>query len=165
MTVQQPGGRQRPDVASPESAVPAPRTPRDLVEMLWGGWPFGDVGWPFGERATTAGNLIRVEEVIENDQVVIRAELPGVDPDEDIEVTVDEGVLTIKAERREQAEDRTGRGYRTEFRYGSFVRRVPLPKGTSAEVVSATYKDGVLEVRMPAPVAEAPGRRITVERG
>lgn len=165
MTIQQPGGRQQPDVASPESAIPAPRTPRDLVDLLWAGWPFGDLGWPFGERAAAAADLIRVEEVIENDQVVVRAELPGVDPDRDIEVTVDEGVLTIKAERREQAEDRTGHGYRSEFRYGRLVRRLRLPRGTSAEVVSATYKDGVLEVRMPAPVAETPGRRISVERG
>jgi HSP20 family protein len=165
MTIQEPSGR-RQDVSPSGSAVPAPRTPRDLIDLLWGGWPFaGELAWPFGERTTTASNLIRVEEVIENDQVVIRAELPGVDPDRDIDVTVDEGVLTIKAERREQAEDRTGHGYRSEFRYGRLVRRLRLPKGTSAEVVSATYKDGVLEVRMPAPLPETQGRRISVERG
>jgi Hsp20/alpha crystallin family len=57
------------------------------------------------------------------------------------------------------------RGYRSEFRYGSFVRQVPLPAGTSAEVVSAAYNDGVLEIRLPKPTPEAASRRIQVQRG
>ena len=57
------------------------------------------------------------------------------------------------------------KGYRSEFRYGSFVRQVRLPARTSAEVVSAAYKDGVLEIRMPKPPPEATSRRIQIERG
>jgi HSP20 family protein len=151
--------------AAPESAIPVPRMPRDLIQLLWGGWPFSEVAAPFRDMEAPAGVPIRVEEVIENDQVVIRAELPGIDPEKDIEVTIDEGVLTIKAERRQDREEKTERGYRTEFQYGKFVRQVRLPKGTTAEVVSAGYRDGVLEVRMPAPVAGPAGRRIQVERG
>jgi HSP20 family protein len=150
---------------SPQGGVPLPRSPRDLAELLWGGWPLGDLAWPFRDLPAPAGVPIKVEEVIENDQVVVRAELPGVDPEKDIEVTVDEGVLTITAERREKTEEKTERGYRSEFRYGTFVRQVRLPSGTSAEVVSASYRDGILEVRMPAPMAGGSTRRIQVERG
>ena len=85
---------------------------------------------------------------------MIRAELPGVDPDRDIDVSVDNGVLTIAAERQESTREKLDKGYRSEFRYGSFVRQVRLPAGTSAEVVSAAYKDGVLEIRMPKPTPE-----------
>lgn len=144
--------------------VPAPRTSRELATMLWAGWPFADPSWAYHEPSLPAGVPIRIEELVEGGQVIIRAELPGVDPANDIEVVVDEGVLTIRANRHEKQEERNSRGYRTEFRYGSFVRQVQLPKGTSAEVVSATYSDGVLEVRMPAPAPGGTARKIDVER-
>ena len=134
------------------------RWPRDLMDM-WSGWqPFGAVNWPFRD--------IKVEEYVEGDQLVIRAEVPGVDPDRDIDVSVDNGVLTISAERRESNREKFGdRGFHSEFRYGIFVRQVRLPAGTSPEVVSATYKDGVLEIRMPKPSAEEASRRIQIQRG
>jgi HSP20 family protein len=96
---------------------------------------------------------------------VIRAELPGVDPNRDIDVAVDNGVLTIAAERQESNREKLDKGgYRSEFRYGSFVRQLQLPPGTSAEVVSAAYKDGVLEIRMPKSSPEAAPRRIQIQR-
>ena len=61
--------------------------------------------------------------------MVVRAELPGVDPEKDIDVTVEDGVLTISAERRESTEKKEDTSYRSEFRYGSFVRRLPVPRG------------------------------------
>ncbi|MFH5824024.1 Hsp20/alpha crystallin family protein [Georgenia sp. AZ-5] len=147
------------------------RSPRELAEHLWGGgpgrwdlWPFGETGWPFREIGRPAGMPIRVEEVREGDQLVVRAELPGVDPEKDVEVTVDEGVLTISAEKRERAEEKGAEGYRSEFRYGHFERHVRLPRGTSPDVISASYRDGVLEVRLPA--GEPPAtRRIEIQRG
>jgi HSP20 family protein len=133
------------------------RWPRDLTD-LWGGWqPFGAMNWPFRD--------IRVEEFVDGGQLVVRAEVPGVDPDRDIDVSVDNGVLTIAAERRESSREKLDKGFHSEFRYGSFVRQVRLPAGTSPEVVSATYKDGVLEIRMPKPSAEAASRRIQIQRG
>jgi HSP20 family protein len=144
---------------SKESKTPGALTrwPRDLTD-LWAGWaPFGAIGWPFRD--------IKVEEFIDGDHLVIRAELPGVDPDRDIDVSVDNGVLTIAAERQESNREQLEKGYRSEFRYGSFVRQVRLPAGTSAEVVSAAYKDGVLEIRMPKPTQEAASRRIQIQRG
>jgi HSP20 family protein len=133
------------------------RWPRDLTDLWAGLAPFGAIGWPFRD--------IKVEEFIDGDNLVIRAELPGVDPDRDIDVSVDNGVLTIAAERQESNREKVEKGYRSEFHYGSFVRQVRLPAGTSAEVVSAAYKDGVLEIRMPKPTPEAASRRIQIQRG
>lgn len=87
--------------------------------------------------------------------MVVRAELPGIDPDKDIEVTASDGVLHIHARREEKAEHTDKQGYRTEFRHGSFVRNLPLPAGIKDEDITATYTDGVLEVRAPLPVEEA----------
>ena len=151
--------------AAPEAgAAPVPRSARDLGELLWSGWPFGDLAWPFRDVGGPDGAPIRVEEVIDDAQLVIRAELPGVDPEKDLEVTVDDGVLTIKAERRQDKKEKTDRGFRSEFRYGKFVRQVRLPKGTGTEV-TADYRDGVLEVRMPKPSSEGTARRIEIGRG
>ena len=144
---------------SKESKTPGTmsRWPRDLTD-LWGGWqPFGAMNWPFRD--------IKVEEFTDGEQLVVKAELPGVDPERDIDVSVDNGVLTIAAERRESSREKFDKGFHSEFRYGSFVRQVRLPAGTSPEVVSATYKDGVLEIRMPKPSAEAASRRIQIQRG
>jgi HSP20 family protein len=137
------------------------RWPRDLTD-LWAGWPLGPTEWPFLD--INAEEFIKVEEFIDGDHLVIRAELPGVDPDRDIDVSVDNGVLTIAAERQESNREKLEKGYRSEFRYGSFVRQVRLPAGISAEVVSAAYKDGVLEIRMPKPTPEAASRRIQIQR-
>jgi HSP20 family protein len=138
--------------------------PRNIAEFL-SGWPFEDLGWfPRGSEAM-AGVPIKVEEFTEGDQIVIRAELPGVDPERDVDVSVEDGVLTIKAERREEKQDKTESGYRSEFRYGSFVRQIRLPKGTGPDVISATYRDGVLEIRMPKPAEDTPRQRIQISRG
>lgn len=94
---------------------------------------------------------IRVEQFLDGNTLVVRAEMPGIDPDKDVDVSVADGVLHIKAEREEKTEHKGKSGYRSEFRYGSFSRSVSLPPGAREEDVTATYKDGVLEVRAPAP--------------
>jgi len=94
---------------------------------------------------------IRVDEYRENGHLVIRAELPGIDPAQDVDVTVSDGRLHIKAERREE-EKAEEKGYRRrELRYGSFTRTLPLPEGVSTADVTAGYKDGILEIRLPFP--------------
>lgn len=95
---------------------------------------------------------IRVEEFQEGERRIVRADLPGIDPDKDIGVTVDAGLLRIHAERRAEEHDR----YRTEIRYGSFDRVLTLPAGTKPEDVTAEYADGVLTVSMPAATQSAP---------
>jgi HSP20 family protein len=93
---------------------------------------------------------IRLEERIEKDRYVLRAELPGVDPDDDIDISVTEGALTITAERHEEKQE----GTRSEFRYGAFARRVTLPEATKEDSVAATYENGILEIT--AEICEAP---------
>lgn len=93
----------------------------------------------------------RVEELVDGNTLVVRAELPGIDPDKDVDVTVTDGVLSTKAERQEKKEHKDKDSYRSEFRYGSFVRRLPLPRDVHQGDVTASYKDGVLEVRAPIP--------------
>jgi HSP20 family protein len=145
------------------NAAPALRWSRDLAH-LWSGWPFGGT-WPFRDEPADAAAPIKVEEYVEGEHLVVKAEIPGVDPERDIEVTVDDGVLTITAQRRETVTEKSGQGYRTEFSYGSFLRQIRLPKGAAPDVVSATYRDGVLEIRMPKPEKDAESKRIPIERG
>jgi HSP20 family protein len=122
--------------------------------------PFGfDLDWP-GEEP------IRVDQFRDGDTEVIRAEIPGIDPDNDVELTVSDGVLRIKAERR--VEEKTEeKGYtRRELRYGSFTRTLPLPEGADESSITATYQDGILEVRVPVPKRppEAEKKKITISK-
>jgi HSP20 family protein len=92
---------------------------------------------------------LRVEEFDDEGTLVVRVELPGIDPDKDVDVSVADGVLRIRAERQEKSEDKKKGSYRSEFRYGSFARNIALPAGASEADVTAGYRDGVLEVRVP----------------
>lgn len=109
--------------------------------------------------------LMRIEEFTEGDESVIRAELPGVDPDKDVDITVDGGVLRITASREESSEEKRPDGYRSEFRYGTLVRSFRLPAGVSEDDVKATYKDGILEVRVPTPPEPEAAHKVAVGRG
>lgn len=101
------------------------------------------------------GSWLRVEEFQDGDTMVVRAEIPGIDPDKDVELTISEGVLRVKAHREQTSEQKSREGYRSEFRYGSFVRSVPLPPGTRDEDVKASYNDGILEIRIPVGEVKA----------
>ena len=94
---------------------------------------------------------MRVEEFQNAGQLVIRAEVPGIDPSQDVEVSLTRDTLYIRAERHEQSETTDKSGYRTEFRYGSFSREFVLPDGVKAEDIKASYHDGILEVRAVIP--------------
>jgi HSP20 family protein len=110
------------------------------------------------------GSWMRVEEFVDGDALVVRAELPGIDPDRDVELTVSDGLLHLRAEREEKSEQKGKRGYRSEFRYGSFERTLQLPAGTKDEDVSASYKDGILEVRVPMPEEKVPVTKVAISR-
>lgn len=126
---------------------------RDLPDLLRRFEPEWDKGW------------LRVEEFVDGNEHVIRAELPGIDPAKDVEISVADGVLTIRAEREEKTEHKKKDSYRSEFRYGSFTRSVTLPAGATDADVSATYADGVLEVRVPLGEAPRPEpKKIPVTR-
>ncbi len=120
----------------------------DWLESPWTGPP------PF-----LTGQVFRLEEAMRDNRYVIRAELPGLDPENDIEVAVDGRILTIRAERRQQDNE----PYRSEFRYGSLARVVRLPARVDAADVTARYDKGVLEVSVPVRVVKPAGTRIPVE--
>lgn len=115
---------------------------------------------------TVDDSFLRVEEFTdENNTMVVRAEAPGLDPDKDVDISVENGKLHISAHRQEKSEHKDKESYRSEFRYGSFERTVQLPPGATEDDVTATYTDGVLEVRVPVGPEVAPAsRKIPISR-
>jgi len=135
-----------------------------------------EVDWPdlFGARMfdvpATWKDLfddsdLKVEEFRDGDTLVVRAEMPGIDPDKDVEITVSDGMLHLSAERRSETKTEDAKGYRSEFRYGSFSRSVRLPAGAGEEDVKATYDDGILEVRIPIDEKSNGAKKIPISRG
>ncbi len=126
------------------------------------GWfePFsGLLEWP-EPMLTRFPRPMRVEEFTEDGTFVVKAELAGLDPDKDVEVEVLEGTLRLRAERRHEKKIDEDGYFRTEMRYGTFQRFIPLPPGATEDGVKATYKDGILEIRVPVvPEALPAGAR------
>jgi HSP20 family protein len=103
-----------------------------------------------------------VDITTRDNQLLIVADLPGLSQ-EDVNVTVQEGVLRISGERLDKHEEDRGGIYRRERRYGSFRRDVALPEGVDPESIRASFENGVLEVSMPLPKEAAPaGRTIPI---
>jgi HSP20 family protein len=92
----------------------------------------------------------QIEMLRRGDKLVVRADLPGLKP-EDVNVEIENNVLAISGERSEEREENRDDFYRSERSYGQFYRAVPLPEGVTGEQCEATFKDGVLEVTLPAP--------------
>ncbi|HET6699580.1 MAG TPA: Hsp20/alpha crystallin family protein [Nocardioidaceae bacterium] len=120
---------------------------------------------PFNIRGLGLAPYVRVEDFVDDDTYVLRAELPGIDPDRDVAIELVGDRLTISGERREERRDDTGDKTHREFHYGSFRRTVSVPRGVQPEDVTATYADGVLEIRVPADTGrDAQARMIPVQR-
>ncbi|MGE3539362.1 MAG: Hsp20/alpha crystallin family protein [Candidatus Tectimicrobiota bacterium] len=101
-------------------------------------------------------------EIFEREgQLVVRADLPGLTKD-DVRVEVTDEHLTIEGERRSEHEGQEGGMFRSERHYGTFRRQISLPEGVNAEQATATFKDGVLEVSMPAPQRQTRSRQIEI---
>jgi HSP20 family protein len=139
---------------APWSGTTALRREMDrLLDRFWEGdfpeWPcFGE--WkPNQQRADT------------KDAILVKAEVPGIDPKE-IEVTVQDQVLTIKGEKREEKEEKDEHRYRAERSYGTFARAIRLPAPVEAGKASATFKNGILTVKLPKGAA-AKGTTIPVK--
>jgi HSP20 family protein len=120
--------------------------------------------WLTALEKTFDESPMRIEERIDGDEFVVRAEMPGIDPDKDVEINVSDGMLRIHAERREETKTEEKGRQRSEFRYGSFSRVVSLPAGATEADVKATYHDGILEVRVPVDHATAQATKVPVVR-
>ena len=112
-----------------------------------------DIGFPF------RGSLIRIEDVLTDNEYVLRAELPGMNPEKDITVTVNDGVLRIRAERSEDEQTKQ----RSEFHYGMMERLIRLPAGAEENKIDARYDKGVLVVHVPISASAATGRTVPIK--
>ena len=116
-----------------------------LFNRVWRGYPAG----PVGAKATGTGAWsIPIDVVREGDDLVVRASLPGVSM-EQIDVTVEENVVTIKAQVEVSSEAGEKEFLLRERRAGSFRRAVQLPETADSESARTSYGDGVLEIRFP----------------
>jgi HSP20 family protein len=98
-----------------------------------------------------------------NGIVLIRAECPGMDA-KDVRLSIDDGVVTLEGEKRTEHEEKDERAFRRERRYGSFLRRIPLPMPVDSAKVKAEFKNGLLTVTLPkSPVAAE--KRIPIQTG
>ena len=108
---------------------------------------------------------LRMEEYQEDKDLVLRAEIPGIDPDKDVEVFVEDGRLTVHAHRDMTEQHKDKGDFHSEFRYGELSRSVRVPREITATDVKASYGDGILEVRVPIPTAKESERaRVPVKR-
>jgi len=122
------------------------------------------LGGQQGARGISQWNP-QIEMRQRDNELVISADLPGLKPD-DVNIEVDDGILTISGERRQQSEDRQEGVYRSERSYGAFSRSIALPDGVDEDQVRAQFEHGVLEVTVPLPQQQKQrGRRIQIQSG
>jgi HSP20 family protein len=120
---------------------------------------------PTTTAARDTEHMLKVEERKEGDDLVIRAEMPGIDPEKDVQIQLQDHTLEIHAERRQEEKHEEEGSVRSEFRYGSFSRLLTMPTNAKESDVQATYKDGILEIRVPLePTPAVTSKAIPVER-
>jgi HSP20 family protein len=127
---------------------PGPRPGRSWLRTPW--------------RTQTEMWSPEIEVSHQNNELLVRADLPGMKKD-DVCVDVTDDAITISGERQQDEKTERGGIYRSERSYGSFCRTIPLPEGANADQAKATFKNGVLEIRMPAPEQATRGRRLEIK--
>jgi HSP20 family protein len=131
----------------------------NVLDEAFGTWPFQQDE----SGAITSAWYPAVDVFEDADAVKIVAELPGVKP-EDVKLSLESNTLTIRGEKKQQAEERSERVHRYERSYGSFERAFVLPSTVDGEKISADYRDGVLTVTVPKAERARP-REIPVRTG
>jgi len=117
-----------------------------------------------GNGTATPRRWIPAMDLVEtDDHFILKADLPGL-AQEDVNLEVDDNVLTVSGERKAEHEDRREGYVRVERSYGAFRRSLTLPDGVDPEGVSASFDKGVLEVRIPKPEERQP-RRVAIQVG
>ena len=115
--------------------------------------PEGAVAW-----------MPKIDVKRKDDDIVVRAELPGIDP-EQVDVEVTDGVLTIRGERRQEEKQEGEDWLVCESCYGSFERSLTIPEGVDPAAIKADYKDGILEVHVPKALEAARPKTTKIEIG
>ncbi|MFQ5487930.1 MAG: Hsp20/alpha crystallin family protein [Gammaproteobacteria bacterium] len=130
--------------------------PRNWLRPMRWEWPAaGELAAPF------EGRLPKVDVVDRDSDILVRAELPGVDK-KDLDISITDNTVTIHATTSREAEEEKGEYYRREITRGSFSRTVALPAEVDADAAKASFKDGILELTVPK-VEKAKRRRIEVQ--
>lgn len=157
-------GLTRPDASILSSPFSAMRRLSDEMERLFEGAWFPEARWPRLWHSPDVGESWspKVDMFERGKQLVVRADLPGLTKD-DVKVEVADSELLIAGERKTEKEEKREGYYRKECAHGSFSRSIRLPEGVEADAVKASFKNGVLEVTMPAPKhPEKHGRRVAI---
>ena len=130
--------------------------PRSWMRPGHWDWPaIGEMAMPF------AGRMPRVDVIDRDTEVLVRAELPGVEKD-DLDVTMTDDAVIIKATTRHEKQDEKGDYHRCEIARGSFTRSLSLPAGVDVDGSKATFRDGLLELTLPK-LGKPSKRRVKVE--
>ena len=125
---------------------------RSLLDDMFADWP----------RETAAGLAMPNVDITETDgEYRVRAELPGVEKN-DVTVELDQGVLCIRGEKKSRRDEKAERGRRLECTYGAFSRSFALPQDADPDRISASFKDGVLDVKV-AKLPESKPKQIAVK--
>lgn len=129
---------------------------RDM-EQIFARWQTGD----------QRGFLPATDVVTKDKDVVVKMELPGLDPEKDLDIKVEGDMLVVSGQRNEEREVKEENYQLRERRYGSFYRSFPLPEGVSSDAISAAYNNGILEITLAgaAQIAEVQPKRIEVKTG
>jgi len=131
------------------------RPERDFIDRF-----FGDFSLP--SIAFEDTEWVPAFDVSETDkELIVKAEVPGIDK-KDINITVSDGILTIEGEKKHEKKADNEQYHRVERRYGTFFRTMQIPDEVEADKVDATYKDGVLNIRLPKSGAVHP-RKIEIK--
>lgn len=155
--------------------TPAPRRPGSMVESMFGDLQrdinrafsdfFTDVETrPLGQWVT--GRLTPSMDIAETDKAFeVKAELPGID-EKDVEITVADGLLTIKGEKKDETEEKGKSFHRIERTYGGFQRALSVPANVDEDKISAEFSKGVLTITLPkAKGAKKGGKKIGIKAG
>ena len=145
-----------------------------MFDDFMGGWP--SRGWtrdlwsfePFEVPSIFAGGQglvdVRFDVAESDDAVEITAELPGLD-EKDVEVTLSDGVMTIRGEKKVEEEKKEKDHYLSERRYGSFMRSFRVPDSVNQDQIKANFEKGVLKIDMPKrPEAKAKAKKIAISK-
>jgi len=133
----------------------------DLTRRVFGSGRFA----PMGRNGGTTAWVPAIDVFSRDGDLVVRAELPGIDPEKDVDITVQDGVLTLDGERRHEQKTEEENYYRFESSYGSFQRSVALPQGVSEQDIKASYENGILEVVIPKAGELSSARKIPITGG
>ncbi len=133
---------------------------RDMNHVFESFWNrVGHFEWPFGSGEAKS-------DVVETDKTIeVSIELPGIEM-KDIEVTVNDDMLTVKGEKKIERQEEKKGYYLSERSYGAIYRTIPLPPGVDGEKAQASFKNGVLTIKLPqTPETQAKVKRIEVKNG